>query len=329
MRYLTDADVEALGITPGEYADAVAATCVAGALGRTVMPTKSTASCPGSDAFFHAMPAVLCGKTAGIKWVAGSPANRDRGLPHLFAVMLLTDIESGRPVALLEATFLTAMRTAAVSLVAARHLARKNAHTVAFVGCGVQAFAHLGALTSEFPITSVRAFSRRRLSAERLATAARAQGVAAVVCDEPHDAFLGADIVVTTVPASLGLIPFLSAHALSPGAFVTMVDLGRSWKIADVGVFTAAYTDDLGQSQALSESHSLFQALRFKGDLAGLESGRVRGRRREEEILCFAFPGTALADLAAASLVFDRAKHRGVGTLLTVSASQERTHPSS
>ena len=304
--YLPEAEVERLALSASEIADAMVAAFQQRADGQIAMPDKTRLSVAGSDAFFHAMPAAAPDLLAGVKWVAGSPMNAVRGLPHIDSLLVLSDPTSGRTLAIIEARYLTGLRTAALSLLAARYLARPNAARLGLIGCGLQASTHVEALCAEFPIRSVAMFSRRRASAEALAERIRARDLATLVCDVSAAVVAQSDLVVTSVPAQPGLAGFLDADALPPGAFAAMVDLGRSWRAETVHAFDRGLTDDVAQSRAMSGENPTFAAMHFAGDLSGLCSGRVAARRGADERLAFLFPGNALADLVAGRCVLDR-----------------------
>lgn len=317
--YLTDADVDALAPAPGTLADAIAAGFLEHARGRVAAPAKTVMACPGSDLYCQALPAAIAGVGTGVKWVALSPVNAARGLAHISATMIIADPETGALSGILEAGRLTALRTAAMSLLAARYLVRPDASVLALIGCGVQARAHLNALRSEFPIRTVRVLGRSRASAEAFvrdcAGAMLDVGAAATVDAALRDA----DIVVSTVPAQRGLAPFLDARPLGAGATALMVDVARSWIADSFGVFDRCYTDDAEQSRALTSSNPSFGALRFDSDLAGLVSGRVAGRRADAERLCFAYAGSGIADVAVAAVLLKAAREAGRGLELPAS----------
>ena len=304
--YLSEAEVRTLAPSAGVLADALARAFRDRAAGRVAMPAKTSFSMTGSDASFHAMPAAVPGVGAGVKWVAGAPANADRGLPHLDALLLLSDPDSGLVQAIVEARYLTGWRTAALSLLAARYLARPDAARLGLIGCGLQAASHCEALCEAFPIRSVKLCSRRRETAQSFAASLGERGLITQVSDEPAEVLAESDIVVTTVPAQPGLTGFLDAARLAPGAFATMVDLGRSWRAESIGAFARCFTDDRPQSGALSGSNATFAAMTFHGDLAGLASGEVPGRQSEGERIAFLFPGVALADMVAGHLLLHR-----------------------
>jgi ornithine cyclodeaminase/alanine dehydrogenase len=266
------------------------------------------------------MPAAIAGVGTGVKWVALSPGNAARGLPHISATMIVADPQTGALASVLEAGRLTALRTAAMSLLAARFLARPDAAVLALIGCGVQARAHLEALRSEFPLRTIRVLGRRRASAETFVQECSATMTGLEVVESPRAALRDADIVVSTVPAQQGLVAFLDARQLAAGATALMVDLARSWHPDALGAFDRHYTDDIEQSRALAPSNPGFAGLQFDADLVGLVSGQATGRQTDAERLCFAYAGSGLADLAVAALLVDRARENGLGFALPARA---------
>lgn len=305
-RYLREADVVALAPTPGELADRLSTAFGLRAEGRVPMPAKAKLSDEDADAFYHSMPALVPGAAAGVKWVAGSPSNTARGLPHIQSLLLLSDLATGRPTAIIEANHLTGLRTAAISLLAARYLARRSARRLAVIGCGLQAVTHLDALRTEFPLRTVAIHGRRADSMQQFARHAAERGLASQCCADPVEALRGADIVVSSVPAQPGLKGFLDACTLPPGALAAMVDLGRSWRADSVAAFDHSFTDDREQSRALAGDNPTFASMRFSGDLGALVRGDMPGRQDETERIAFLFPGVAFADIVIGQMLLER-----------------------
>jgi ornithine cyclodeaminase/alanine dehydrogenase len=306
--YLTDADVDALAPAPRALADAIAAAFLEHARGRVAAPAKTVMTCPGSDLYCQALPAAVADVGAGVKWVAVSPSNAARGLAHISATMIIADPETGALSGILEAGRLTALRTAAMSLLASRYLAPPDASVLALIGCGVQARAHLEALRSEFPIATVRVLGRRRASAEAFVRQCADAMLDVEAVDTAAAALRDADIVVSTVPAQRDLAPFLDPRLLPKGVTALMVDVARSWIPDSLGAFDRCYTDDAEQSRALASSNPSFEVLRFDADLAGLVSDRATGRRAGTERLCFAYAGSGIADVAVAAVLLKAAR---------------------
>ena len=245
IRYLSRRDVEGLAVSAREIADRLETLLVSERAGDAWEAPKSSIA-PGDGRFSLALlsaarqPSLSVLKTIGL-----SADNAACGLPHIGGVIVVHDGASGLPIAILDAEHITAVRTAAISLIAARRLAHAESRSIGLIGCGVQAHGHLDALASELPIEQIVAFSRRRESAEAVCSHARAAGIAGRVADDAADAMTAVDIVVSSIPQQPGLRPFLDANRLDPGAFAIGVDLGRSWKPETFSAFDRIAVDDL------------------------------------------------------------------------------------
>ena len=310
IRYLPRRDVERLAVCAREIADRLEVLLVAERAGDAWEASKASIA-PGDGRFSLALlsaarePSLSVLKTVGL-----SPENASRGLPHIGGVVVVHDGESGMPVAILDAERITAVRTAAISLVAARRLAHAESRSVGFIGCGVQAASHLDALASELPIERVVAYSRRRESAEALCAYARAAGIVGRATDDAGDAISGVDIVVSSIPDQPGFRPFLDASRLRPGAFAIGVDLGRSWVPETFSAFDRVVVDSLPRHAATP----FVTSAPVDADLVTLidESRRPDHGART----AFMFRGISLGDLAAASICLERARARDVGLML-------------
>ena len=159
LTYLSDEDLEGLGIQPSEVADAIESALIAKADGKLHTSPK-TAILPGDGRY--AMSTLAVGDDGFIvtKQVTVCPENPARGLPAINGAIMVMDGQTGLLRAVLGANWITAVRTAALSMVAARRLADPNAETVAFVGAGVQAHSHLAAFSELFPLKRIRVFGR-------------------------------------------------------------------------------------------------------------------------------------------------------------------------
>src|SRR5512138_2873434 len=156
--YLSRADVEKVNLPMQQIIDLLEVAFKEKGNGKVEMPPK-----PGihtmPDAFIHAMPAFIPSmRSAGIKWVSGYPENFKRGLPYITGLMILNDVETGIPYAVLDCSWITAMRTGAASALSAKYLARPSSETVGILACGVQGRTNLEALACLFPIKRVYAY---------------------------------------------------------------------------------------------------------------------------------------------------------------------------
>jgi ornithine cyclodeaminase/alanine dehydrogenase len=307
--YLGDADIEACGLELGEVEAAVEAMFAAKAAGVAAMRPKLALPAP-EGALFLASAGVI-GGVAGVKWV-GVADNAARGLPHIAGTVVLSDAASGMPVAIMDARWITQVRTAAITAVAARRLARPDSAAIGFVACGVQARAHLAALRPHFPLRRVRAYSRRLATAEAFAAEARAMGLEAQAVAEPRRALDGMDIVVTSTPVVPRPEPFLDAAWLAPGSFTSMVDLAVSWIAPSLAALDRVVTDDIAQAG----TERLPASKPYAGEVADLVAGRLAGRTDAAERTALVFAGIGLADVAVAAALHARAVARGFGRLL-------------
>src|SRR5512136_1620139 len=150
--YLSQADVTRVNLDMATVISLLETAFREKGAGKVEMPPK-----PGvhtmPDAFIHAMPAYIPSlRSAGLKWVSGYPANKERGLPYISGLLILNDVETGLPYAVMDCTWITAVRTGAATALAARYLARPESRIAGILACGVQGRANLEALASQFPL---------------------------------------------------------------------------------------------------------------------------------------------------------------------------------
>jgi len=317
LLYLSESAVAEAGVSIDDIREACADAYAARARGSVrSVPKAAVTIAPGHA--FHAMPVARPDVSlAALKWVGVIPETGAGGTPSISALVVLSDAATGAILAIMDGRWITAVRTAAVTAIAARRLARPDAAAIGFVGCGVQARSHLAALRRVLPrLRRAVAFSRSEGSAAAIAAEARAAGMEAEMTRDPRAAVAGLDVVVTTVPAAPGFAPFLDPDWIAPGAFVSAVDLGRTWKPEPIARLDIVATDDRSQSEALGREGKLVTSGPFHADLAELVSGKVPGRRNPRERAFFVFAGDALADFAAARVVYEAALRRGLGIRL-------------
>jgi ornithine cyclodeaminase/alanine dehydrogenase-like protein (mu-crystallin family) len=295
--YVTEAEVRRL-LTPGEARAAVEGAFERLARGEIDNPARVQLPIPHGS--FAVMPCVDRGLGyAGLKTFAWTPGGRP------FLVVLIS-LAAPEIVAILEASALGELRTAAASAVAARHLARPGASTLGVIGCGAQAATHVAALREAIPsLTRVTVYCR---SAERLGTFCREHD-----CDaagSPAEPGAG-DVVVT---ATTSHDPVLRGEWLQPGATVLAIGGNEpgARELDDAVLGRAAFVCTDSREQGLAESADLSEPIHGgvlgPGDLHELQdvvSGEVRGRRADDEIAVFKSNGLAAWDLAAAAKVVE------------------------
>lgn len=277
---------------------------------------------------FHVKTAALGGSPGyyAAKVNANFPGNpQQRGLPTIQGIIALFDLASGQPLALLDSIEITTLRTAAASAVAARHLARANASTVTICGCGSQGRSHLRALQQVRAIRKAFACDRDAGQARRLAAELGPElGIDIVVAEDLGAAVMASDICVTSTPVRQ---PLIGPDWLRPGQFYAAVGADSE----DKQEFEAAVlprlrvvTDLSAQAATIGELHHAIAAgLMTVGDvhaeLGQLASGERAGRSDDEQVFLFDSTGTALQDVAAAALVYQRAMDTGRGRALSLS----------
>lgn len=317
LLYLSRADVEAVGVTMPEIIDALAVAFHEHGLGHAEMPPK-----PGvhsqPDAFIHAMPAYIPALHAiGMKWVSGYPSNQAKGLPYISGLLILNDDETGMPLAVMDCTWITGMRTGAATGLAARYLARPESSTVGILGCGVQGRTNLEALQALFPVKQVLAYDAKPESAVHYAQEMREQlGVEVTVVTNPRDAVSGMDMVVTAGPILRTPHATIKAGWLEPGAFASLVDYDSYWDGAALQEVDKFCTDDIPQLEYYRE-HGYFQSIPpIYASLGELVTGQKPGRQSVSERTIGCNLGLALDDMATAPIIYRRARERGMGTWL-------------
>ena len=265
---------------------------------------------PGDDRYIMATLGVASEpRVLATKSLVVNPRNAERGLATLNSLISLLDADTGLPLALVDGNWVTTKRTAGLSAVAAKRLARSDSSSVAFIGCGVQAHGHLEALGDLYPLREIRAFGRGTRNRDALCRLAESQGLDAVACDTAKAAVDGADIVVTTVTLIPAPVPFLDADWLKAGSFAVIADVALPWLPQTMPSIDRIVIDDLEQEATMSKP--MIQSGHVAGDLMGLVCGDVPGRQSAGERTAFAFRGMAVGDLAIAGLAYLRAKKIG------------------
>ncbi len=317
--YLSKADVASTGVTMKEIIDALLVAFREHGEGKVEMPPK-----PGvhtrPDAFIHAMPAYIPAlHSVGMKWVSGYPENFKRGLPYITGLMILNDDDTGIPLAVMDCTWITGMRTGAATAVAAKYLARPESASVGILGCGVQGRTNLEALKVLFPITRVVAYDVLPDAAARYAREARERfGVDVTIAKQPRDAVDGLDLVVTAGPILHKPHATIKPGWLKEGAFASLVDFDSYWDGAAMHESSKFCTDDVPQLEHY-RSIGYFQNIPpIYASVGELVAGIKRGRESARERTMTCNLGLAMDDMATAPIVYQRAVEQKIGTWLSL-----------
>jgi ornithine cyclodeaminase/alanine dehydrogenase-like protein (mu-crystallin family) len=297
--------------------EAMAGILEALARGELFQPLRTIAFPPGEQSAIGLMPAHRSGTSAAysLKTICLFPDNPTRGLDAHQGTVTLFSGETGQVRALMNASAITAIRTAAVSGVATRLLARDDASELAIVGAGVQARSHIDAMRAVRRWTSIRVVSRTPEHARALAEETGAEAVGSV-----EDAVRGADVVVTATNSSE---PVLQHEWLKPGAHVNAV--GSSVKTArelDTATMAACSLFVDRRESTLNEAGDYLVPAQegaigpdhIKAEIGEILIGAHPGRTAPDELTVFKSLGLAVEDLAAAEYVVRRAQETGTGT---------------
>ena len=275
----------------------------------------------------HAKLATLDGTRpyAVTKINANLPGNPTRrGLPSIQGVVVLFDAVSGTPLALMDSGFITAMRTAAASAVAAKWLALENAYTLAVIGCGIQARAHLEALLQVRPIRRLRAYDLNPAAAAAFCSEMHsAHGVDCASSATPHEATAGSAIIVTTTPSKQ---PMIDVDDVDRGTFIAAVGADSEDKqelSVDLLRSAVIVVDDIDQCTRIGDLHHAIQAGAMtisdvRASLDEVVSRRIAGRHDDSEIIIFDSTGVAIEDAATAAIVYEKAQAAGVGSAISL-----------
>lgn len=283
------------------------------ALDRGEIELAPTVHLPGDGGGFHVKSARSASppRRAVVKINGNFPENATRhGLPTIQGLVALLDCERGGVLALLDSIVLTALRTAAVTTVAARYLAGVGPHRLAIVGCGLQGAEHLDLFATALPVDQVALFDSRQSSAVALAARAEARGLRTVLASSAAEATRGATLIVTATSARH---PFLGAADVGPGAFVAAVGAdnpGKGELEAELLAGSVVVVDSLASAATGGDLRTALAAGSMSRDdvraeLPAIVTGRSPGRTTPNERIVFDSTGLAATDLTVASLAFD------------------------
>ncbi|MEM3371584.1 MAG: ornithine cyclodeaminase family protein [Candidatus Korarchaeum sp.] len=315
--YLSYQDVVSLSIGLDSIIEAVEDAFKQKGMGLVEMPPKPGIH-PRRDSFIHAMPAYLRGiDAAGLKWISGYPENPKRGLPYITGVFVLNDPDTGLPLAIMDATWLTAYRTAGATAIASKYLARRDSEVLAILGCGTQGRSNTIMLTRVLPLKVVKAYDVNAKSLESYESFVKERTDLKVIrASSPREALEGSDVVVTAGPILKEPNPVIEADWVKPGASAFPLDFDSYWKSSAIASMDKFYTDDVAQFNYYVREGWIRPVERVSGELAEVVAGAKPGREREDErIMCMNL-GLAILDVAVGKLIYEEAMRRKAGKLL-------------
>ena len=295
-------------------------------LGNVVQPTRPTIRIPAHRALINAMPAYIGGVEAlGVKWVGGYLGNPEQGLPVVQALIILNDGTNMVPLAVMNGTYITAVRTGAAAGVATRYLAREDASTAGIIGAGVQAKTQLEAVAAVRSIRTAKVFDVFPEAAARYATEmSQRLGIQVSVAATAEEAVRGMDVVCT---ASTSKTPVVLGEWLKPGAHVNGIGShSTDARELDTAVIVRSKVVVDTLDAAMAEAGDILMPIaegaitadHIWGELGDVITGKRPGRTSPAEITLFKSQGLAIQDVATANLVYLAAKARGIGVEVAI-----------
>ncbi|WP_338760088.1 ornithine cyclodeaminase family protein [Nocardia vulneris] len=319
VRYLSRRDVIELGITAAEILDHVRDALVEHGQGRYEMPAKIGVH-PHAEVFYHAMPAYVPSRSAvGCKWIECYPNNpREHGLPQTTGLMIINDPDTGLPLAVLDATWVTAVRTPAVTMLAARAL-HPDARTFGMFGCGAQGIEHVRYAGEALPgLETVTVFDTDPAAAQRLIDELTDVVPFRLVVGESVEAVVKSCEVLSSATVILKEpLAVAKSDWVGPGQTILPCDLNTFWDPVLAERADKYIVDSI-------DEHELFARLGyFPGGLPEIScetgavvAGAAIGREHRDQVIVNSNIGMAVCDVVVGKAVHDLAVARGIGTLL-------------
>ena len=323
IRVLRGVEVRQL-LPMAECIDLMQRTMIAVAEGRVVLPLRSILRMPGERGMMGMMPGYLAEPECfGVKLVSLIPRNKPPQYSSHLGLVLLFEAEHGRPVALLDAAEITAIRTAAASGLATRLLALRCAGDLALLGAGEQARSHLEAMLSVRSLRRIRVWARDRDKARIFADEQGARhGIVVETSPTVREAIAGADIICTVTKARE---PILQGDWLTPGVHINVVgsSIAAAAEIDTAAVVKARFFADRRES-TINEGGEYLRALKagaitaehILGEIGEVANGSKAGRSSPLDVTIYKSLGIAPQDLASAHHVLEKARAAGVGQII-------------
>ncbi len=312
--YLSGKTLDSLDISAVEVVESIESLIRDSAQSRAWSAPKAAFTAPDGRYMMATLSATDNPPLLAVKAVVLNPRNPERGLSGINATVILLNSDTGLPVAIMDGNWVTAIRTAGLSAVAAKRMANTGSSIAAFIGCGVQAHSHLQMFAELFPLKEIRAFGRGSTNRDKLCESAENIGLSAVASSTAEDAVCDADIIITSVTLSTAIEPFLDARWLKSGAFVSSTDLAIPWIPEAMSAFDQIIIDDLEQESAMPKP--MVDPTLVSGDLTRLVTGEVTSRRTDADLTAFVFRAVAMGDLALAALGYEKALANSQGVVI-------------
>ncbi|MCX5915624.1 MAG: ornithine cyclodeaminase family protein [Deltaproteobacteria bacterium] len=290
-------------------------------LGRTILRPKLFMYLPGEghgDFMFAGPASVPSAKAVGVKIVTGYKANPERfGLPHILALMILTDPENGYPLAVFDGTHLTTFRTGAMTAVTAKYLANPDSGVLAVIGAGTQGRSTAKALSRIFALREIHLYDLDSRAGEKYREEmALLLNLPVRLCSHAKEAVEGADLIVTVTSAEG---EFVRNEWVKPGAFIASVGSYPELDPALPKKVEKLVVDDRTQARYRGELWKGYERGEFKdgmiyAELGEIVSGRKKGRETRDERTLACLTGVGTLDVAVARRIYETALARNLGS---------------
>lgn len=324
--YLSQEDVLATGVDMPKVIDIVEKVLALHSEGKVNLPSKVVLDLGERErGRINAMPAYLKGDfdICGIKWIAGFPPNPIKyGIPRAHAIIILNDSGTGAPLAIMDGTYISAMRTGAVTGVGAKYLAKPDSEVAGIIGCGVQAKTQIMAIKAAIPSVAVlKGYDIRAEASNKLIKwASEELDIKGETVVSPQEAVEDSDIIVTATVADY---PIVKDSWLKKGCFFAHV--GSYQEEEEEVIFNADKVIVDLWHEVLHRGTPLLAKLfntgrisekRIYANIGEIIEGKKQGRSSKEERIFFSPLGLGSEDVALASFVYKEAKRKGLGMIL-------------
>ena len=317
--YLSSRDLDDIGLSMAEIVSILEEMFRLKAEGGTVLPPKIFFHRNGPRFYSSMVSSAPALGYAGCKWQSGDPDNPARGLAYIQGLFIMSEDTTGQPVAIMDSKWVTGNRTAAASALAAKHLARKGAKTIAILGCGLQGRKNIEALKAVLPgLVRCQAYD---VMPDREAAFVKEMdgrgGLSVESKGSAEAAVRGADVVITAGPIEDARRATLAADWLAPGSLTVTLDYDSYVTNEAIAAADLVLTDDRGQIEDARLHEGKFRGVtRIDAELGELVStGKGQRTSDDQRILVFNL-GIALEDLATGIEILKRARQKKIGTLL-------------
>ncbi|RST77176.1 ornithine cyclodeaminase family protein [Siminovitchia acidinfaciens] len=316
LLYLTQEMILELGISMKEIIPTIEQVLKEHEEGSLEIPPKPGIH-PQKNTFIHAMPGFIPGmQVSGIKWVSGFPDNYKHDLPQIMGVLILNDVETGAPLAIMDCRWITAVRTSVMSAVTAKYCAREDAKVAGIIGAGIQGKFHALALKEVLPqLNTIKIFDIKEESMDDYAKViSEKTGLQVMKAPTVKEAVIDSDVVITATQRLKK--PIIEFEWLKRGIFGVGLEAGRAWGDAILRM-DKFVTDDWEQTKKFAEAGGFPKEVEdFYIEVGKFVNGKRKGRENDQENIIACNVGISALDLAIANMVYERALDKEKGMKL-------------